>query len=75
VESEGWANYNGGDTYGHGYGFSPAIRFAGKILGGLGINIIALTGPAPDLDVWKQALLECFKEGATCWAHVFPNSS
>jgi hypothetical protein len=54
---------------------SRAIRFAGKILGGLGINIIALTGPAPDLDVWKQALLECLKEGATCWAHVFPNSS
>jgi hypothetical protein len=54
---------------------SQAIRFAGKILGVLGINIIALTVPAPDLDVWKKSLHECLKEGATGWAHVFPNSS
>ncbi|CAM6034050.1 unnamed protein product [Sphagnum compactum] len=56
-----------------------AMAFSGnkvcrKNLGGSGNNTIALTGPTPDLDVWKQALPECLREGATGWVPVFPDS-
>jgi len=79
VEAEAGQNVRDGQIIMEETLVAMAMAFSGnkvcrKNLGGSGNNTIALTGPTPDLDVWKQALPECLREGATGWVPVFPDS-